>query len=53
LKGKSERPYTRHGGLCLECQGYPNGINAPGLGDIVLRPGQIYRQTTVHKFSFA
>lgn len=51
LKGKSGRPYVRHGGLCLECQGYPNGVNAPALGDIVLRPGQTYRQTTVHKFS--
>ena len=53
LKGKSGRSYPRHGGLCLECQGYPNGINAPALGDIILRPGQTYRQTTVHKFSFA
>jgi aldose 1-epimerase len=53
LKGKSGRPYTRHGGLCLECQGYPHGVNAPSLGDIVLRPGQIYRQTTVHQFSVA
>lgn len=50
LKGKSGRPYIRHGGLCLECQGYPNGVNAPALSDIVLRPGQTYRQTTVHKF---
>ncbi|HTR42955.1 MAG TPA: aldose epimerase family protein [Pseudomonadales bacterium] len=53
LRGKSGRPYARHGGLCLECQGYPNGVNAPALGDIVLRPGQTYRQTTVHKFSVA
>jgi aldose 1-epimerase len=53
LQGKSGRPYARHGGLCLECQGYPNGVNAPALGDIVLRPGQTYRQTTVHKFSLA
>jgi aldose 1-epimerase len=53
LKGKSGRPYNRHGGLCLECQGYPNGVNTPALGDIVLRPGQTYRQTTVHKFSIA
>lgn len=52
LQGKSARPYARHGGLCLECQGYPNGVNAPALGDVVLRPGQTYRQTTVHKFSF-
>ncbi len=52
LKGKSGQPYIQHAGLCLECQGYPNGINAPALGDIVLRPGQTYRQTTVHKFSW-
>ncbi len=52
LKGKSGRPYERHAGLCLECQGYPNGVNAPALGDIVLRPGQTYRQTTIHKFSW-
>lgn len=51
FKGKSGRPYAKHGGLCLECQSYPNGVNAPTLGDIVLRPGQTYRQTTVHKFS--
>lgn len=53
LCGKSGRPYACHGGLCLECQSYPNGVNAPALGDIVLHPGQTYRQTTVHKFSFA
>jgi aldose 1-epimerase len=52
LKGKSGRPYERHAGLCLECQGYPNGVSAPALGDILLRPGQTYRQTTAHKFSW-
>lgn len=53
LVGKSGRPYARYGGLCLECQGYPNGVSVPALGDIVLRPGQTYRQTTAHKFSAA
>jgi aldose 1-epimerase len=53
LAGKSGHHYTRYGGLCLECQGYPNGVNAPALGNIVLRPGQIYRQTTAHKFPIA
>jgi aldose 1-epimerase len=51
LTGKSGRRYGRHGGMCLECEGYPNGANAPALGDIVLRPGNTYRQTTVHTFS--
>jgi len=51
LAGKSGRPYGPHSALCLECEGYPNGVNAPQLGNIVLRPGETYRQTTVHKFS--
>jgi aldose 1-epimerase len=50
LIGKSGRPYPKFGGLCLECQGYPDGANHPELGDIVLRPGQIYHQTTIYRF---
>ncbi len=51
LIGKSGRPYARHAGLCLECEGYPDGANTPALGDIVLRPGQSCRQTTSYTFS--
>jgi aldose 1-epimerase len=50
LIGKSGRPYPKFGGLCLECQGYPDGANHPELGDIILRPGEIYRQTTLYRF---
>ena len=53
LTGKSGRSYGQHTALCLECENYPNGVNAPQLGNIVLRPGVTYRQTTVHKFSTA
>jgi aldose 1-epimerase len=49
--GKSGRTYGRHAGLCLECEGYPDGANSPELGDIILRPGEIFRQTTVYAFS--
>ena len=49
--GKAGRRYEKHAALCLECQGYPNAINAPHLGNITLRPGETYRQTTVHTFS--
>jgi aldose 1-epimerase len=38
-------------GFCLECQGYPDGANHPELGDIILRPDDIYRQTTIYRFS--
>jgi len=51
--GKAGVPYVEHAALCLECQGYPNGVNHPELGDIILRPGQTYRQKTVHAFSIA
>jgi aldose 1-epimerase len=51
LVGKAGKRYEKHAALCLECQGYPNAINAPHLGNITLRPGETYRQTTVHAFS--
>jgi aldose 1-epimerase len=49
--GKLGRPYRAHAGLCLECEGYPDGANNPAFGDILLRPGQPSRQTTVYSFS--
>lgn len=51
VTGKAGRRYEKHDALCLECQRYPNAINAPHLGNITLRPGETYRQTTVHTFS--
>lgn len=51
LVGKSGRRYDQYAALCLECERYPDGVNHPELGDIVLRPGSTYRQTTVHAFS--
>lgn len=51
LIGKSGVPYARYAGLCLECEGYPDGANIPEIGDIVLRPGMRRRQTTAYAFS--
>jgi len=51
LRGKSGQPYGAHAGLCLECEGYPDGANTPALGDIILRPGHPLRQTTIYAFS--
>ena len=48
--GKSGVPYGRHHGLCLECQGYPDGVALPELGEIIVRPGQPRRRTTVYAF---
>lgn len=51
LIGKSGRQYAGHAGICLECQGHPNGPNQPDMGDIILRPGQTFHRTTRYSFS--
>lgn len=40
-----------HAGLCLEPQTFPNSPNEPGFSDAVLRPGTLYRQITIYRFS--
>lgn len=49
--GKSGMPYGKYAGLCLECEGYANGANAPEIGDIILRPGTPLRRRTAYAFS--
>ena len=51
VKGKDGAVYNRYYGLCLETQHYPDSINQPGFPSIVLRPGETYRTSTLHKFS--
>jgi aldose 1-epimerase len=43
--------YGKHYGVCLETQHFPDSPNQPGFPSTVLRPGQTYRHSTVHKFS--
>ena len=50
LKGKGGAIYGFRNGLCLETQHYPDSINQPDWPSVVLRPGETYRQVTVHKF---
>jgi aldose 1-epimerase len=51
--GKSGRPYVRRAGFCLEAQHFPDSPNQKAFPPVVLRPGQVYRQTTVYRFSVA
>jgi aldose 1-epimerase len=51
VMGKSGACYARHAGVCLECEGYPDGANTSSMGDIILRPGDTKRQTTAYAFS--
>lgn len=41
----------KQGAFCLETQHFPDSPNHPDFPTIVLRPGETYRQTTIHKFS--
>ena len=52
LKGGG-KPYGPYHGLCLETQHYPDSPNRPDFPSTVLRPGETYREVTIHKFSVA
>ncbi len=49
--GKGGKAYKKHYAFCLETQHYPDSPNHPEFPSTVLRPGQVYRSLTVHKFS--
>lgn len=53
VTGKGSHRYVAHAGLCLECEGYPDGANTPALGDIVLRPGRVLHHATSYRFTTA
>lgn len=53
LTGKRGVVYRQHSAFCLETQHFPDSVNHPNFPSTILRPGQTYRQTTVHKFTTA
>jgi aldose 1-epimerase len=56
-KGLSDRyrgggaSYGPYHGLCLETQHFPDSPNRPTFPSTVLRPGETYREITIHQFS--
>ncbi|HEX5103846.1 MAG TPA: aldose epimerase family protein [Pirellulaceae bacterium] len=42
--------YKQHDAFCLETQHYPDSPNQPQFPSTVLRPGETFKSTTVHKF---
>ncbi len=42
--------YNRNDGLCLETQHYPDSPNRNAFPGVILRPGEVYRQSTLHRF---
>src|SRR4030042_1977238 len=51
IMGKSGKAYGFRSGFCLETQHFPDSPNKPGFPSVVLKPGETYRTTTIHKFS--
>ena len=49
--GKRGRVYSRHAGLCLETQHFPDSPNQPSFPSVRLDPGQIFASRTTHRFS--
>jgi aldose 1-epimerase len=53
LRGKGGIAYPQHSLICLETQNFPDAINHPTFPSPILRPGQTYRHTMVHRFGVA
>jgi aldose 1-epimerase len=51
LVGTSGRMYRQGDGFALETQHYPDSPNHPNFPSTVLRPGDVYKTSTVFKFS--
>ncbi|MQA18498.1 aldose epimerase family protein [Rugamonas rivuli] len=53
VRGRSVRPYARHDGFCLEAGAFPDQLNSEHAAAVILRPGQVYRQTTIYRITLA
>lgn len=51
ITGKSGKKYNPRYAFCLETQHYPDSPNKPEFPSVVLRPGETFTTTTIHRFS--
>jgi aldose 1-epimerase len=51
LSGSNGQIYRQGDGVCLETQHFPDSPNRPDFPSTVLRPGEMFQSTTVHRFS--
>ena len=50
-KGKHGKVYNKHEAFCLETQHFPDAINHAHFPSSILKPGQVYKHSCVHRFS--
>jgi aldose 1-epimerase len=48
--GKRGKTYAKRSAVCLETQHFPDSVNHANFPSTVLRPGQVFRSTTVYAF---
>lgn len=51
FRGKNGMVYQRYYGFCLETQKFPDSPNKPNFPSSILRPGETYTHTIIHRFS--
>lgn len=51
VKGKGGASYPYRSGLCLETQRFPDSPNQGGFPNSILRQGETYKHTMIHRFS--
>ncbi len=49
--GNSGVAYSERTGFCLETQHFPDSPNKPGFPSTLVHPGEVYKSTTIYKFS--
>lgn len=47
--GKGGKHYQAFDAFCVETQHHPNAVNIPSFPNTILRPDQVYQQTTIYK----
>jgi aldose 1-epimerase len=52
ITGKGGKAYNQYSGFCLETQKFPDSPNQPSFPDCILKPGELYKSTTIYKFSY-
>jgi aldose 1-epimerase len=51
IEAKQGARYQKHAALCLEAQHFPDSVNRANFPATILRPGSLFKQETVYKFS--
>ena len=52
ITGKKGKKYPHRSAICLETQAFPDAPNHPNFPNSILRPGETYHHTMIHRFSW-